>query len=49
MSLRWTSARVLVYRHPVDMRKQIDGLAALVITELGEDPADRTAYLAYFG
>ena len=24
---RWRPERVFVYRHPVDMRKQIDGLA----------------------
>ena len=45
MSARWAPARVLVYRHPVDMRKQMDGLSALVAAELGENPADRTAYL----
>ena len=45
MSVRWTPTRVLVYRHPVDMRKQMDGLSALVAAELGEDPSDRTAYL----
>ena len=27
------------------MRKQIDGLAELVATELGRDPADRSMYL----
>jgi len=45
MTLRWTPIRVLVYRHPVDMRKQMDGLSALVAAELGCDPADRTAYI----
>ena len=45
MSARWTPTRVLVYRHPVDMRKQIDGLSALVADELGQDPGDRTAYV----
>ena len=45
MSARWTPSRVLVYRHPVDMRKQMDGLSALVAAELGENPADRTAYV----
>ena len=45
MSARWTPERVFVYRHPVDMRKQIDGLSALVATELGHDPADRSAYV----
>ncbi len=45
MSARWTPARICVYRHPVDMRKQIDGLAELVAAEVGENPADRTAWV----
>lgn len=45
MSVRWTPERIHVYRHPVDMRKQIDGLAELVASELGADPADRTAWI----
>ena len=45
MSVRWTPDRIFVYRHPVDMRKQIDGLSALVAAELGRDPGDRSAYL----
>jgi transposase len=45
MAERWRPERVFVYRHPVDMRKQIDGLAALVATELGQDPADRSMYV----
>jgi transposase len=45
MPERWRPERVFVYRHPVDMRKQIDGLAALVATELGQDPADRSLYV----
>ena len=44
-SIRWTPERVLIYRYPVDMRKQIDALSELVGSELGEDPADRTAYI----
>ena len=42
---RWTPERVLIYRHPVDMRKQIDALSELVASELGHNPADRTAYV----
>jgi transposase len=42
---RWQPERVFVYRHPVDMRKQIDGLAALVATELGRDSTDRSMYV----
>ncbi len=45
MSARWLPERVLVYRHPVDMRKQIDGLSELVAAELDQDPSDRTAYV----
>ncbi len=45
MSARWTPERVLVYRYPVDMRKQIDSLSELVAAELSENPADRTAYV----
>jgi len=37
--------RVFIYRHPVDMRKQIDGRAALIATELGRNPADRSMYV----
>ena len=46
MAERWRPDRVFVNRHPVDMRKQIDGLAALVATELGQDPADRSMYVS---
>jgi transposase len=42
---RWRPERVFVYRHPVDMRKQIDGLVALVASELGHDPTDRSMYV----
>lgn len=45
MSSRWKAARVCVYRYPVDMRKQIDGLAELIGSELNQDPADRTAWV----
>ena len=45
MSVRWTPERIHVYRHPVDMRKQIDGLSELVASELGADPADRSAWV----
>jgi len=44
-SERWHPERIFVYRRPVDMRKQIDGLAALVATELDRDPADRSMYV----
>ncbi len=42
---RWTPEKIFVYRHPVDMRKQIDGPATIVPTQLGRDPADRSLYL----
>lgn len=45
MPERWRPARVFIYRHPVDMRKQIDGLAALIASELGRNPADRSMYV----
>ena len=42
---RWIPEQIFVYQHPVDMRKQIDGLAIIVTTQLGRDPADRSLYL----
>ncbi len=42
---RWTPQAIFVYRHPVDMRKQIDGLATIVSMSLQRDPADRSMYL----
>lgn len=42
---RWQPQAIFVYRHPVDMRKQIDGLVALVSGELGRHPADRSLYV----
>lgn len=42
---RWTPDQIYIYRHPVDMRKQIDGLATIVSTQLERDPADRSLYL----
>jgi len=37
--------RVLAYRHPVDMRKQFDGLVALVTNALREDPLSGSLYV----
>ena len=42
---RWRGDRIFLYRYPVDMRRQIDGLSALVATELGRNPADRCVYV----
>lgn len=33
-----TALRILVCTHPVDMRRSFDGLAALVVEQLDEDP-----------
>lgn len=38
-------ARILVAIEPVDFRKQIDGLAAVCETQLGEEPLDGTLFL----
>ncbi len=37
--------RILVALEPVDFRKQIDGLAALCESKLGEEPLDGTLFL----
>jgi transposase len=43
---RWCGEKIYMYRHPVDMRKSIDSLNALVAAELGRDAAtDRCLYL----
>ena len=42
---RWTADQILVYRHPVDMRKQMDGLAAIVALELDRNPTDCALYV----
>jgi transposase len=42
---RWNGERVLIYRHPVDMRRGIDGLSALVALELDRNPMDRCLYV----
>ena len=41
---RWHGERVYLYRHPVDMRKSIDGLCALIDSELNRNPMDRCLY-----
>lgn len=41
------SRRILAYRHPVDMRKQFDGLVALVQNTLGEDPLSGSIYVFF--
>lgn len=42
---RWRGERVYLYRDPVDMRKSIDGLSALVATEMARTPTDRGLYV----
>jgi len=41
---RWSGGQVYLYRHPVDMRKGIGGLCALVALELGREPGDGSVY-----
>jgi len=41
----WTGLRIFVRPGNTDMRKQIDGLAALVRDSLGQDPFDGSLYL----
>jgi len=41
---RWQGERIFLYRYPVDMRRQIDGLSALVATEFSRNPADGCVY-----
>lgn len=42
-----TTVRVFVARHPVDGRKGIDGLAALVRSVLRSDPLDGSLYVFF--
>ena len=41
---RWRGKQIYLYREPVDMRKAIDGLSAIVAAELGADPLDGSLY-----
>lgn len=41
----WSGLRIFVRPGNTDMRKQIDGLAALVRDSLGQDPFDGSLYL----
>lgn len=42
---RWRSEQIFLYRHPVDFRKQIDGLSAVVAAQLDREPMDRSLYV----
>jgi len=44
-SNRWKPERIFIYSQPVDMRKQIDGLAGIVTSHFERDPADRCLYV----
>ena len=37
--------KILIYHHPIDMRKSIDGLSVLVVEALALNPQDNTLYL----
>lgn len=41
---RWQRERVYLYRHPVDMRKGIGGLSAIVALELELEPRDDAVF-----
>ena len=41
------SVQVLIYNHPVDMRRSIDGLAAMVSDQLEESPSSGSLYVFY--
>lgn len=40
-----TSAEILLYREPTDMRKSFDGLTGIVREELGREPTDGSLFL----
>lgn len=42
-----TALRILVCTHPVDMRRSFDGLAALVVEQLDEDPTSDSALFVF--
>lgn len=44
-SKRWRPLAIFLYRHPIDMCKQSDGLVALVTSELGRHPADLALFV----
>ncbi len=39
------TSRLLLYRHPTDMRKSFDGLAGIVRSELQREPTDGSVFL----
>lgn len=42
---RWSREQIYLYRHPVDMRRSIDGLAATVEQSLGLDPFEPALFV----
>ena len=42
---RWQRDRIWLYREPVDMRKSIDGLCAIVSLELEMNPSDESLFV----
>ena len=42
---RWRREQVYLYRHPVDMRKGVSGLCAIVVLELGLDPREPAVFV----
>ncbi|HVX64518.1 MAG TPA: IS66 family insertion sequence element accessory protein TnpB [Pirellulales bacterium] len=40
-----SSAEILLYREPTDMRKSFDGLAGIVREQLGREPTDGSIFL----
>ena len=42
-----TVNRILLYREPIDMRKSFDGLAAVALKQLGENPLSGTLFVFF--
>ena len=41
----WVEGTVYLYRHPVDMRKSINGLSVLVVEEMNNNPGNGCLYV----
>jgi transposase len=42
-----TTAKIMIHREPVDMRKSIDGLSYIVAEEFKSNPADGAVYVFF--
>ena len=42
---RWQREQIWIYRHPVDMRKSIDGLSVIVQLEMGLNLGDESIFV----